>query len=173
MNRFEAHQRGAALILSLLMLLVLSLLAISSMQSTVLQERMVSAEREGMSSLEIAESGVRDAEIVLEGISTLSTFDGTNGLYGPDDTAPDPLTYDWSSGTDVRNATAVNGVTPKFYIQHMGNANQPDRMTDIIVSGYTHETGAYNSQAFRVVAWSPGASGEAQRVIETYYARDM
>ncbi|MDX1757273.1 MAG: PilX N-terminal domain-containing pilus assembly protein [Marinobacter sp.] len=173
MKRIEARQRGAALILSLLMLLVLSLLAISSMQGTVLQERMVSAEREGMSSLEIAESGVRDAEIVLEGISTLSTFDGTNGLYGPDDTAPDPTTHDWASGSGVMDATAVDGVTPKFYIQHMGDANQPDRLTDIVVEGYTHETGSYNSQAFRVVAWSPGSSGEAQRVIETYYARDM
>ncbi|KAA1171691.1 hypothetical protein FWJ25_16205 [Marinobacter salinexigens] len=173
MKGLSTNQRGAALILSLLMLLVLSLLAISSMQGTVLQERMVSASREGATSLEIAESGIRDGEIVLDGINVLSAFDGTDGLYGPDDTPPDPMNYDWAGSEDVLDGTAVGGVTPRFYIQHMGEANQPERLTDVVVEGYTHETGSLNAQAFRIVSWSPGTSGEARRVIETYYARDL
>src|SRR5690554_3758874 len=121
-----SRQSGAALILSLLMLLVLTLLAVSSMQGTVMQERMVSGEREGIMSLEIAESALRDAELVLEGINVLSVFDGTNGLYGQDDNAPNPMTYDWVSGTGARSATAVGGVTPQYFIQYMGEVNQED-----------------------------------------------
>jgi type IV pilus assembly protein PilX len=168
-----SRQSGAALILSLLMLLVLTLLAVSSMQGTVMQERMVSGEREGIMSLEIAESALRDAELVLEGINVLSVFDGTNGLYGQDDNAPNPMTYDWVSGTGARSATAVGGVTPQYVIQYMGEANQEDSLTDIVVEGYTHETGAATSHAFRIVAWSPGATGESQRLIESYYARRL
>ncbi|WP_373002146.1 PilX N-terminal domain-containing pilus assembly protein [Marinobacter sp.] len=166
-------QSGAALILSLLLLLVLTLLAVSSMQGTIMQERMVSGEREGMQSLEIAESALRDAEVALEGINILSVFDGSNGLFGQDDAAPDPLTMDWSTSGNVVAATPVDGVTPRYFIQHMGDANQPEKLTDIVVEGYTHETGAANAQAFRIVAWSPGATGESRRVIESYYARQF
>lgn len=172
-SSINIRQRGAALILSLLMLLILTLLAVSSMQGTIMQERMVSGAREGMASLEIAESGLRDAEAALENINVLSVFDGSDGLYGQDDTAPDPFTYDWQNGDDVVSGTAVNGVTPKYFIQHVGDAYKPEKLTDIVVQGYTHETGATNAQAFRVVAWSPGASGESRRLIESYYAREL
>lgn len=174
MKKQLAHkQLGAALILSLLMLLVLTLLAVSSMQGTIMQERMVSGDREGMNSLEIAESGMRDAEVVLENINVLSVFDGTNGLYGEDDNAPDPLTYDWANGAGAADADPVNGVTPRYFIQHIGEAYRPEKITDIVVEGYTNETGGFNAQAFRVVTWSPGSSGESQRVIESYYAREF
>ncbi len=124
-------------------------------------------------SLEVAESGLRDAEIVLEGIALLSSFDGKNGRYGPDDDAPDPLTYDWAGGNGVVNANTVQGVTPRYFIEHIGDAYQEERLTDLVVEGYTHETGALNAQAFRIVVWSPGVSGESQRIIETYYTRNL
>lgn len=166
-------QSGAALILSLLILLVLTLLAVSSMQGSIMQERMVSGSREGMQSLEIAESALRDAEIYVESVNLLSEFDGTGGLYGEDDTAPDPLTIDWSTSANVLDADSVNGVTPKYFVQHMGEARQPEQLTDLVVEGYSHETGATEAQAFRIVAWSPGSTGESNRVIESYYAREM
>lgn len=167
------RQRGAALILSLLLLLVLTLLALSSMQGSVLQQRMVSGLSEGVVSLEIAESGLRDAEEVLENINVLSAFDGSNGLFGPDDNTPDPLAHDWANSTVVRDADAIDGVTPRYFIQHMGDAAQTNKLTDIVVQGYTFETGALKTQAFRIVVWTGGTSGEAQRVIESYYARDI
>ncbi|GAA0850670.1 hypothetical protein GCM10009113_32630 [Marinobacter szutsaonensis] len=166
-------QRGAALILSLLLLLVLTLLAISSMQGSIMQEKMVSGAREGMVSLEIAESGLRDAEVRLEGISLLSSFDGSDGLYGPDNASPDPLTHDWSQGTGVSDANEIQGVTPRYFIEHIGDAYQEEQITDIVVEGYTHETGALNAQAFRIVVWSPGVSGDSQRIVESYYTRNL
>jgi len=167
------RQRGAALILSLLMLLILTLLAVSSMQGTIMQERMVSGAREGMMSLEVAESGLRDAEVALENINLLSVFDGSGALYGMGDTTPNALTYNWENGTGIANASAVDGVTPKYFIKHIGDAYKPEKLTDIVVEGYSHETGASDAQGFRIVAWSPGASGEARRVIESYYAREL
>jgi len=167
------RQHGAALILSLLLLLVMTLLALSSMQGSVMQQRMVSGLAEGVTSLEIAESGLRDGEQVLENINVLSVFDGSDGLYGPDDAVPDPLDHDWANSANVRDGNTVGGVTPRYFIQHMGDAMQPNRLTDIVVQGYTYETGALNTQAFRIVVWTGGQSGEAQRVIESYYARDI
>lgn len=170
---YPRGQAGAALILSLLMLLVLTLLAVSSMQGSIMQERMVSGEREGMESLEIAESALRDAELFVENVNLLSEFDGTGGLYGENDAAPNPLTLDWLASANVLDADAVDGVTPRYFIQHMGDARQPKKLTDLVVEGYSHETGATEAQAFRIVAWSPGPTGESTRVIESYYAREM
>lgn len=169
----KKSQSGAALILSLLMLLVLSLLAISGMQGTVMQERMVSAEREGLVSLEIAESGLRDAEAFLETINSLGEFDGTDGLYGVSDATPDPLVAATWNGNVSRTANTVNGVTPRFFVKHVGEALQQEKLTDIVVQNYSHETGAATAQAFRVIAWSPGATGQSQRIIESYYAREL
>lgn len=174
MNRNTGYsQSGAALILSLLILLVLTLLAVSSMQGSIMQERMVSGSREGMESLEIAESALRDAEIVIENVNLLSQFDGTDGLYGELDATPDPLSLNWSASEDVRSATAVEGVTPRFFIQHVGDARQPEKLNDLVVEGYSHESGATEAQAFRIIAWSPGATGESTRIIESYYAREL
>lgn len=172
MKLHENSQRGAALILSLLMLLILSLLAISSMQNTVMQERMVSAEREGMVSLEIAESGLRDAEIFLDGVGNLTEFDGTDGLYGLLDNAPDPLDANTWIGASSRvgNVVAGLGVTPRFYIRHVGEARESENIQ--LGTGYGNNSGLSEQQAFRIVAWSPGLTGESQRIIESYYTRD-
>lgn len=166
-------QHGAALILSLLLLLVMSLLAISSMQGTVMQERMVSAEREGMVSLEIAESAIRDAEVFVDGLTTLTGFNGTNGLYGMGNATPDPLAGATWAGGNVRDATVVavngNNVTPRFYVEHVGDAENQENLME--GQGYGGPI-ATEAQAFRIVAWSPGVTGISQRVIESFYTRE-
>src|SRR5690606_35890413 len=63
MKGFAGTQRGAALFVSLMLLLVLTILAISSMQGTVLQEQMVSAQRDGQIAFEGAEHAMREAEL--------------------------------------------------------------------------------------------------------------
>lgn len=173
MRRAKRYQSGAALILSLLMLLILTLLAVSGMQGTVMQERMVSAQRDGLLSFEIAEAALRDGEAFLENsVNTLNSFNGSGGLYAQG-AAPDPsLPATWA-GTASRTGTAVAGVTPRYFIEYIGEAQQPDKLTNIVAQGYSHETGAITAQAFRVVAWSPGVSGEAQRIIESYYSRQL
>ncbi|SFR86472.1 type IV pilus assembly protein PilX [Marinobacter daqiaonensis] len=165
-------QSGAALILSLLLLLVMSLLAISSMQGTVMQERMVSAEREGMVSLEVAESAIRDAEIFIDGLTTLTGFNGNNGLFGMGNATPDPIANATWVGGNVRDATVVvvNGtnVTPRFFVEHVGDAENQENLME--GQGYSGPV-ATEAQAFRIVAWSPGVTGSSQRVIESFYTR--
>lgn len=168
----KTAQQGAVLILSLLLLLLLSLLAISSMQGTVMQERMVSAEREGMLSLEIAESAVRDAETFIDGLNTLTGFNGTNGLFGIGNNTPDPLAAATWSGANVRAAApvVVNGisVTPKYFVTHVGDAEAKENL--MVGQGYSGPV-ATEAQAFKIVTWSPGVTGDSQRVIESFYTR--
>lgn len=74
-------QKGAALLTSLLILLVLSLLAVSSMQNSSMQERMVSAQREGFMAMEGAELALREAELAVEALASPSGFNTMDGFY--------------------------------------------------------------------------------------------
>jgi type IV pilus assembly protein PilX len=58
-------QRGAVMAVSLLLLLVLTVLALTASQSTVLQERMAGNARDVDLAFQAAEAGLRDAEMTL------------------------------------------------------------------------------------------------------------
>jgi type IV pilus assembly protein PilX len=58
-------QRGAVMAVSLLLLLVLTVLALTASQSTVLQERMAGNARDVDLAFQAAEAGLRDAEVTL------------------------------------------------------------------------------------------------------------
>ena len=65
------RQRGATLIIALVMLLLISILAIGGMQGSVMQERMASNSQDGALSFQASEAGLRQAETDLMG--TLAT----------------------------------------------------------------------------------------------------
>jgi|SRR5690554_504832 len=180
-GRPDSGQTGAALILSLLILLILTLLALSSMQGSIMQQRMVSGLTSGIQSLEIAEAGLRDAEEELKNMDIPTVFNipaifnGTEGLYGADDNPPNPLTYDWANSNNIRSADPVDGVTPRYFIQHLGDAVTEEQLDDIEIgsAGRPQRSATGETQAFRIVVWTGGASGEVQRVVEVHYARNI
>ena len=63
MKHWLARQSGSVLIVSLVILLVLTLLGLSGMSNTVLQERMAGNLQESMSAFQAAEAGLRAGEI--------------------------------------------------------------------------------------------------------------
>ncbi|WP_430318026.1 pilus assembly PilX family protein [Pseudomonas nitroreducens] len=65
-NNSPSRQNGAVLFVSLIMLLVITVLAISSMRGTVLQERLIGNQRAYQIGAAGAESGLRDAESRLD-----------------------------------------------------------------------------------------------------------
>lgn len=174
MNSPIKHQRGAVLITSLMILLVLTLLALSGMQGSLLQDKMTSAVREGQISLESAEFALREAEKVLEDNTvTLGNFGTDNGLYTRAD-APDPLdsaTWD-SSGTASLEATGFPGTlaeNPRFFIEYIGDTSSSESPGDAQITNYDDSTGGSKPLGFRIVAWSSGRNGETRRIIESYY----
>lgn len=61
-----ARQRGAILVISLLLLLVMTVLALTASQTTRLQERMAGNARDVDQAFQAAEAGLRAAELSLE-----------------------------------------------------------------------------------------------------------
>jgi type IV pilus assembly protein PilX len=77
-------QRGIALVVSLIMLLLMTLLSVSSMKSTLLEEKMAGNYKSRNTAFQSAEAGLRAGETYLATTTILPLFNGTTaGLYQP------------------------------------------------------------------------------------------
>ena len=107
------RQQGVALFISLVLLLVLTIIGVSSVQTTTLELRMARNEHDSLLAFQSAESALRDAENQIEAVVSTAVFDGTNGLYpvaawGNDDVWTDANV--WNGASSVVAPTAINGI---------------------------------------------------------------
>lgn len=114
------HQRGFALVLSLLLLVAITLLAVSAMRGTTLQEKMAS----NLNDREVAK---QVAEATLRQVSTLLPPAAGSGWFNAAIPVPAQGTADrWNNAAVWANAgtvaVAVNGVsyTGQYLVENMG-----------------------------------------------------
>lgn len=79
-DRRPAHQRGAALIVGLIMLLLMTMVGVAGMRDTLLQEKMAGNMRDREMALQAAESALRAAEISLSG-TTAPPISNSSGKW--------------------------------------------------------------------------------------------
>ena len=158
-------QRGAALIVSLVFLIVLTLLGVSSMRTTTLQERMAGNLRDSNLAFQAAEAGLRDAEEFLQQ-ATLPVFNGTDGLLQRQDDAGLASfwkTYDWAG--ESADAPAILGVAanPQYVIEELPPVPAEG---DSLRFGALPDVGFY-----RVTARAVGGTTDAVSVLQITYRR--
>ncbi|HED19242.1 MAG TPA: hypothetical protein ENI74_07040 [Gammaproteobacteria bacterium] len=173
-NFRTAHdQQGVVLVISLLMLLVLTLIGISGMQGTILQERMASNTRDRNIAFQAAESAMRDAEVFLNTIVTTGAFDGTAGLFSNTQTEPDYLTAaTWSSGANSVAATTVSGSysAPRFFIQRTAILTGTQGAMNL--TGYANNKGTGDVTTFHITSRGIGGSADSSEVVlRSYHGR--
>ena len=174
----QTKQAGATLIVSLLILLVMTLLGVTAMQTNILEEKMSGNSKDVSLSLQAAEAALREAEAYVETIvSPSAAFDGnTTGLYpnGTNvdvyaDATWDPTTATCDSciiyGSDITNVTT----RPRYIIELTGEIGSAT--TDINVSGYGESSGAGTINSFRVTARGTGGSDSTVTLLQAYYAK--
>lgn len=115
-------QRGAVLIVSLVFLLMLTLLATSSMQNATLQEKVAGTLKQRNASFQAAETALRiaEAQIASPGFTRPPCSSPARCLP-----PPEALTL---SGSGTGGASGVDWVATRdgFYgIQHVGQTDQP------------------------------------------------
>jgi type IV pilus assembly protein PilX len=104
---FAKVQSGLSLFPAMMFLLVLSVLGVSVLNSTLLQERMTGNTKDMNIAFQAAEAALRDAEadVSLNITSgTVFTSSCTSGLCTPPSTWPTPLSTDISKAVDWGNA---------------------------------------------------------------------
>lgn len=155
-------QRGSVLLVGLVLLLIITILSLTAMRTTALQERMSGNLRDRGIAFQAAEIALRQGEQPLR--DNVSYTVGTAGYYEPSlggASPPSNLGDDSAWASNTMSATSVYGTekNPQFIIEKLP-AHVP------LVPGEPVKT-----DQFRVSALGMGASASTKVVLQSYFVR--
>jgi type IV pilus assembly protein PilX len=118
----QSKQRGASLLIVLLLLLVMTLLGLASLRSTLLEERMASNQLDRSYSFQTAESALRTAEnaVLAGGLAFPTSGACVNGLCPPYNAANAPQWAGANAFTGALTMGAQYGLTTQYVIEYAG-----------------------------------------------------
>ena len=169
-------QTGAALIVVLMMLVVITLLGLASMRGAIMQERMAANTISRSMAFQVAEAGLRQAEIVVRdstlGFPSSGCSAGLCATPLPNADAPWAAASFWVSG-QFRQGSAVstvNGsITPRFVIENFGTSVNGGGASDCI--DLSKPCIATSEQSvFRITSYAATATG-AEVIVQSLYRR--
>lgn len=182
------HQRGATLIVALIILLVLTLTAVTSMRTTTLEEKMVSNTRDYNLSFEAAEVALRSAEnwLAAQTFTPILNNSGSNGVWPLGvPPAPDATNLSWwgqdADSNGLNNGVPIslafnlpNGIPntqisevvsqPQFYIEEL----LVDRSGESIVQGFSSDSVKVYHQ---VTAMGRGSTNNSVSILQSTFVR--
>jgi type IV pilus assembly protein PilX len=176
------RQRGAVLVVSLLLLLVMTVLALGASQTTRLQERMSANMRDRDLAFESSEAGLRNGERIIDSL-VVAPSPCTSGRCQVYDRGvlPTSLAFQtqgwwdlqsWRYATDESfSTTAANAITgsgmarqdPQFLVEEIEDV--PDALS-------VPPTGPPPSRIYyRITSAAQGGTQQAQVVLQSTFAR--
>ncbi|HOY22015.1 MAG TPA: PilX N-terminal domain-containing pilus assembly protein [Cellvibrio sp.] len=171
------RQKGAVLIVGLIMLLLLTIIGLASIRGSELQERMAGNTRDKNLAFQAAEAGVRAGETFLTQ-ATLPAFNGS-GLYQDlnrvDSATPIPSLWtvsQWAANSVVLPVDTLKGVIapPRYTIEKLAvsaAAANPGSGADI--ESLDKMGGA--SEYYRVTSRGLGGTENAEVILQSTYNR--
>ena len=161
-----AAQQGAVLVVSLIFLLVVTLLAISSIRDTVLEEKMAGNTRDRNVAFQSAEGGIREAELFIDDIVSMGDFAATPGLFSRTQAEP-PFWEDatWRNGANHAVADEDYGAyePPRYTVKHITTVTGSEGALNM--SGYGDNKGTGDVTVFRITVRGTGSDGDSAEVI--------
>lgn len=166
-NPHQRHQRGAILVVSLIMLLVMTLIGVTAMQNTIMEQRMAGNTRDLNLAFQAAEAALRTGETELEA-AKLPDFDGTTtGYYKANDTAiSNPQVWE-DPGTVWKTYNgSLDGVAspPEYVIEEMAPIQDSD-------GSLAPDEPLLDAGVYRVTSKATGASSDVEVMLQTTYER--
>jgi type IV pilus assembly protein PilX len=169
------RQDGVALFIALVVLLIITVLGISGLQTTTLEERMAASARDRDIAFQAAEAALAQAETLVEGLAVtdLPQFDlNANGFYRPKTGAVDDdwwESVDWvNDGTLPTVGVAIDGVAaqPRYIVEYQSRVLAGD--DELNVSNVGAAIGA-PTDIFRITAFGTGGSARANVMLQATY----
>lgn len=162
------HQRGAALMVSLILLLAMTLIGVTSMQSTTMQEKMAGNVQDINRSFQAAEAALREGEEFLTA-ATLPDFDDSGGLYQAALWGVTPVwevSGNWTT-TKSKVYTGLVGVAkdPQYIIEEL------PATVDMSGGGLAADEPLAEIGMYRVTAMGWGGSDTTVTIIQSTYKR--
>ena len=170
-NVMAASQRGVALIISLILLLVMSLLGVAAIRGVAMEERMAGQTYDRSLAFQATEAALRAAEVLIESkpadpVSGCTVVSGMMLCATP--VASDTPRWISSSFTDWEDAATVGSgtlaVTPQYFVEFLGGGFPCDP-GDIVNN--------LNCKRYRVTARSrDNTDGRSSVMLQSVYAID-
>jgi type IV pilus assembly protein PilX len=165
-----SQQQGVVLAIALMLLFVMTLIGITALQSSLLQEKITANLNESHLAMQSADNALREAENFIEGLSNTDSFGTSGGLYTQGN-APDPLLASTWTGSSARVSSSHGGqvVAPRYFIElinaYTGAGN------DINIYNYGQDPQGRPVTVFRIVARGTGGTGRAEVILESFYGK--
>lgn len=188
MTRHPHPARGFSLIVILLMMVALAMLALGSMNSSIIQERMVGNGRDRQVALQAAEAAVRDAEIDIE--VNLDAAVGfvvgcANGLcMSPSDSSDNPLsaplwqTINWDTTRAYGSRTGAPALLgpdnvalaaqPRYFVENLPVLPPMPGESATIGGG---STPAPRARAYRITVRASGIRASTVVMLQSVYVK--
>jgi len=164
-------QQGAALVLSLVFLILLTILGVSAMNMTTLEERMAGNTRDRIVAFQAAEAAMRTCETILNQAS-LPAFNNTNGYYQPAAVGVTPVweSINWAAnGTAQTYAGTLQGVVaaPRCILEELPVTSTSGN--ESLQAGRNPSDGS--SGMYRITTRGVGASPNTVVMLQSTYKR--
>ena len=151
-------QSGVVLVISLVMLLLLTLIGLTGMQTTTLEEKMAGNAKDRNLAFQAAESTLLEAEkFILANSTTSSTYSGSAGLLDTGDSEPDFLnSATWAATNSASTTTGFGNnfglpADPRYIIKKISQVG--------------------NKSTFRITARAVGRQAGSQVILQEIYQR--
>lgn len=162
-----SKQKGIVLVVGLIMLLLMTMIGVTGMQTTSLQEKMTGNFRDRNQAFQAAEATLRDGEQYLRNTALLTEFNNTNGMYQPGLSGVDVwTTLDWSNtSTSVQYSTTMAnvGTQPRYIIEELPAVPDPESSLE---AGVTQ-----TSKFYRITSRATGGTDTAVVILQSVYKR--
>ncbi len=172
-------QSGAVLVVSLIILLLLTMLGVTSMESTVLQEKMAGNSNDYNRALQAAEVGLREGENWISDLSSAPAASGSPTstevwfLDGPAETGYTTMWWDhvhqadvdwWPNNAVQSTATLENVTTEPYYVNE-----ELSFVKDSLTVGTSADTSGRS--VFRVTSRGSGGNDLTVVLLQSTYSR--
>ncbi|MGV0034604.1 MAG: pilus assembly PilX family protein [Candidatus Azotimanducaceae bacterium WSBS_2022_MAG_OTU7] len=182
----KKKQEGIVLFMSLLMLLLLTVLGVSSIQTASLQQRMARYSNDASLAFQAAEAALRDGEDLLEGLTSLADFgdkgnpdptafagNEANGYYYREKAGVDP-NWRWNWGLvcdggfrESETVITVSQFNQNSIVEHIRTVFPDSGALNLDNIG--QDTGSGRTHIFRVTARGTGGTATVEVMLQGTY----
>lgn len=168
------QQQGVALIISLVILLVLTIIGVQSMSTSVLEERMAGNYRDKKMAFEAAESALKAAEafLSLQTSPPVANSTATNGVYTFGSASVRSYTF-WQA---IAHQNSLTGLAegPKYVIEERGELAGGGANASAEIGAISKASGGDNTiYGYRVIARGVGGSANAVVLLQSDYEKSF
>ncbi len=175
--RAQTRQHGVALFIALVVLLIITLVGVSSLQSTRIEERMAANSLDRDTAFQAAEAALAAGETGIEALPVAfeATFTANTGGYYEPVAATDTPRWeevDWLGDSDLPEADADLGDVveqPKFIVEYVARVELEDEASANL--GQRGELEGEQVDMFRVSSYGRGRSPETRVLLQSTYGK--